>query len=112
LGLDQWLRDNWRIVPDPLDAEYIRAPLYQLQLAGENGFLQGDCDDSATLAASILAAGSWPAALIAIRMPGDSEYSHVFVRTLYNSVYIDIDPIVPAEKLPITSYAQALIVPV
>jgi transglutaminase-like putative cysteine protease len=107
-GIERYIRQLWRIVPDPPDAEYIRAPELQLKEGAINGFFQGDCDDSAVLAAALLAAGDWPAVLTAIRMPNESEYSHVWARSVFNSVYIDIDPIVPAEKLPITNFAQAL----
>jgi len=107
-GVDEWLRYNWRVVPDPPDVEYIRTPHFQLRLAAENGFLIGDCDEAATLAAALLAALSWPCTLVAIRLHGDSEFSHVFTRTEYHSVYIDIDPIVPADQLPIERFEEAV----
>ena len=103
-GLDAFMRQYWRFVPDPLDAEYIRAPVNQLLEFSDKGYLQGDCDDAATLAASILAALNWPAAIVAIRLPGFPEFSHVFVRTVNG----DIDPIVPASQLPIMNVAEKM----
>lgn len=104
LGVNDFLRATWRIVPDPYDVEFISSPVRQLALLSERGYLAGDCDDAATLAASILAAGGWGCTLVAIRLHGYPEFSHVFCRT----PEIDIDPIVPATALPITNYAETL----
>lgn len=104
-ALDAWLREYWRIVPDPIDAEFIRTPEYQLQLAAASGVLVGDCDDAATLAAAVLIALGWAGKFVAIRMPADVEYSHVFVRI---PNYLDVDPIVPIEQMPITNYVESL----
>ena len=103
-ALDEFFRAAWRIVPDPDYVEFISSPVRQLALFSERGYLSGDCDDAATLAASILAAGGWPCVLVAIRLPGYSEFSHVFART----AEIDIDPIVPAAMLPITNFEETL----
>jgi transglutaminase-like putative cysteine protease len=109
-AVEQYIRQNWRIVPDPPDAEYIRAPELQIEQAIETGVFSGDCDDAATLAAAILAALNWPASIIAIRMPGASEFSHVFLRAYTDEGFIDIDPIVPYEHLPIRNHAQELVI--
>jgi hypothetical protein len=102
--VNDFLRATWRIVPDPFDVEFISSPVRQLALLSERGYLSGDCDDAATLAASILAAGGWPCVLVAIRLHGHTEFSHVFVRTSE----LDIDPIVPPTAMPITNYAEKL----
>lgn len=104
MGIDSFLRATWRIVPDPDYVEFISSPVRQLALYAERGYLSGDCDDAATLAASLLAAGGWPCVLVAIRLHGYTEFSHVFART----PEIDIDPIVPATALPITNYAETM----
>lgn len=110
LGLENFLRQTWRFVPDPLFAEYIRAPGNQLAEFADKGYLQGDCDDAATLAAAVLAALNWPAEIMAIRLPGMPEFSHVFVRTVTAAGQVmDIDPIVPASQLPITNVAETLV---
>jgi transglutaminase-like putative cysteine protease len=92
------------VVPDPVEAEYVRAPQMQLRFQVENGHLEGDCDDASTLAASLLASLSIPNTFCAIRMPGDEEFSHVWCRSLG----VDIDPIVPAEALPVSGYAELM----
>ena len=53
-ALDEFFRAAWRIVPDPDYVEFISSPARQLALFSERGYLSGDCDDAATLAASIL----------------------------------------------------------
>src|SRR5262245_18762870 len=68
-GVDDFLRQYWRIVPDPLEAEYIRAPTNQLKFWADKHYLEGDCDDSAVLAGALLAAMPWPASFVAIRLP-------------------------------------------
>lgn len=106
-GVDRFLRSVWRIVPDPDFVEFVSSPVRQLSLYSERGYLSGDCDDAATLAACVLSACGWPCVLVAIRLHGYTEFSHVFTR----SAGIDIDPIVPANALPITNYAETLEIP-
>ena len=112
-AIDGWIRTCWTFEPDPLNVEFIRTPAYQLQLAaGNGGRLRGDCDDASVLAASLLSALSWPVKIIAIRVLPDPEFSHVFVRTpAFGGDYeIDIDPIVPANMLPLTGNFELMTV--
>lgn len=112
LVVNNYLRGLWHIVPDPEAAEFVRAPLYQIELAEENGYYLGDCDDAATLAGSLLAALNIPCSLIAIRMPADVEFSHVFLRCNVNGYPFDIDPIVPQEFLPIRGAVETMEEPI
>jgi len=93
-ALDDWLRRVWRIVDDPQTAEYVRSPQFILRC----GRLEGDCDDAATLAASVLHAMMVRCQLIAIRQVGESDFSHVFVYV--PQAQLIIDPIIPADLLP------------
>lgn len=109
-AIDSYLRQWWVTVPDPENVEFISAPVRQLALAAEAGHLAGDCDDAATLAACLLSAIGWPCSLVAIRLHDSTEFSHVFARTVATprGPSLDIDPIVPANMLPITNYAEAM----
>jgi len=69
------------------------------------GSFSGDCDDAATLAASFLLVLGILSVFIAIRMPYEINFSHVFVRV---PGVIDIDPIVPAKLMPIQNYAERM----
>ena len=110
-NINQFIRGNWVIVPDPPDAEFVMAPDLQLCLQGSDpGYcLRGDCDDSATLAASLLFTLGYPCWFVAIRLPGESEFSHVWTRTLsVDGMLLDIDPIVNEAALPISQFAEKL----
>lgn len=76
----------------------------QLGTLAEKGHLEGDCDDASTLAASLLASLSIPCEFRAIRMPGESEFSHVWCR----SMGVDIDPIVPEEAMPLRGWDEVM----
>jgi hypothetical protein len=103
-AVESFLRRSWVVRPDPQDAEYIEAPLYQLAQFEERGYFMGDCDDASTMAAALLYAMGWPCAFIAYRMPGAVEFSHVNVRCpsgAWFAMDIDIDPVTPEDRLPI-----------
>jgi hypothetical protein len=112
VAIERFIRENWRIVPDPETAEYIRTPTRQLRDYFEDGHFSGDCDDAATLAASLLLALGISSIMIAIRMPYEMDFSHVFLRVPFTGshrgAYIDIDPIVPESQLPIEGYAETI----
>lgn len=101
--LDAWLRENWIIIPDPPEAEYILSPALMVRCH----FFAGDCDDSATLAASILSAMGFHSQLVAIRVSGEEDFSHVFVRVPW---LLDIDPIVPAHLMPVSFLEEMVLV--
>jgi hypothetical protein len=98
--VDRYLRDWWNVHPDPEGVEYVQSPAYQLR----RSYLIGDCDDAATLAACLLAALDWPCVLVAIRLNGAADFSHVYC----HAGGIDIDPIVPAEMLPLPGVAETI----
>ena len=102
-ALEEWIRRVWVIVDDPQTAEYVRAPAFLLQC----GRFEGDCDDAATLAASILHAQMIPSQFVAIRRAGEMDFSHVFVRV--PGYQLDIDPIVPREHMPISYQAEMVL---
>lgn len=101
-AIDRYLRLYWQIEADPIDTELVRTPELQIRQASARGVFAGDCDDAATLAAALCLALDWPVALVALRRPGDSEYSHVFARVplleLAPGLVWDIDPIVSADE--------------
>lgn len=101
-ALDDFMRRVWSIVPDPQDAEFVRSPAYMI---GCQCF-EGDCDDAATLAASVLIALGIPAMLVAVRMATAPDFSHVFTRV--PRLNLDIDPIVPLHQMPIR-YGEAMV---
>lgn len=89
------------MVPDPEEFEFVRSPQFQAEEYFDSGYLQGDCDDAATFAAGLLCAIGYPCKLIAIRRPHDSDFSHVYCSAREGPYLVDIDPIVPAHRMPI-----------
>lgn len=108
VSLDHFLRQFWRVQADPLEYEFIRTPELQLSELQRTGYLIGDCDDAATLAGAIVSAMGYPCRFVALRLPGDPEFSHVNLRCSVRGGEFDIDPIVPAHALPIAGAAEVI----
>jgi len=114
IALDAFLRSTWFFVPDPVEAEYVKEPRLQFYEALENYqrdgvvVFQGDCDDAATLAASILSALGYPNWFTAIRMPDNPEFEHVFTTVQFGNELLQIDPIVPASEMPLLGIAEVM----
>ena len=51
--LRAWADQHFRFVNDPLGVELIESPIYHLDEIKRRGFVQGDCDDAATLCAAL-----------------------------------------------------------
>jgi len=107
-GVDRLFRNAWRVVPDPDTYEFVRTPEYQAKLFWHSGYFAGDCDDAATMGASILCALNQSCWLTAIRRYGELDYSHVYVSCLTAYGPLDIDPIVPPDKLPIADVIHSM----
>ena len=53
----RWLDDRWRFLPDPLTVELVREPRVMLHELRTRGYMAGDCDDAAVMAAALGMAG-------------------------------------------------------
>ena len=75
-----WLAANVRFLPDPLiDGDVIRTPSLLLRQLKRDGFMQGDCDDVATLAATLGHAVGIPARFVTLGFFGPTApFRHVF----------------------------------
>lgn len=84
------VRDRIRFTRDPLGVEALQAPRYTLKVAA------GDCDDKATLLASLLAALGNPAQLkfrvIALDKANPRRFSHVYVVAKLGAREVAMDP--------------------
>lgn len=96
-GLDSWLRRNFRY-RDEFE-EIVRTPEFMLADMQYTGMLEGDCDDVATFAASVLYNAGIPARLVAIRTTPDPNFDHVFVEAKPDGEYYfqHIDPTVSSD---------------
>jgi transglutaminase-like putative cysteine protease len=75
-----WLGQHVKFLADPyIDGDVIRAPDYLLAQYAKDGVIQGDCDDVATLAASMLQAIGIPARFTALGFGGAAApFVHVY----------------------------------
>jgi transglutaminase-like putative cysteine protease len=86
-ALQDWVRTNIRYTGDVLDVETLHTPVYTLQE------LAGDCDDQATLLATMLMAIGIPAAFCAVGVDGE-PFSHVMAFAGlrgYNPPYVSLE---------------------
>jgi transglutaminase-like putative cysteine protease len=91
--VDSVLRPIYRY-RDEFD-EIVRSPEFMLQDLSEMGYIEGDCDDAATLSASITCAMGISTRLTAIAVHGPDEYDHVFSEAKVNGEWLPIDITVP-----------------
>lgn len=83
-----FVRDRVRYVRDPVNNEFIQAPLVTLELRS------GDCDDKAVLLAALLNALGYQTRFKAVG-PVVGILSHVFVEVLLNGSWIPLDSTEP-----------------
>lgn len=74
-----WTDKRFRFVRDPLGVELLETPAFHLARIRELGFVQGDCDDAATITAALGMAIGIPAMLHAVAFfdPG-APFAHVY----------------------------------
>jgi transglutaminase-like putative cysteine protease len=74
-----WVDKRFRFVRDPLGVELLEAPSFHLSRIRDFGFVQGDCDDAATITAALGMAVGIPATLHAVAFfKPDAPFAHVF----------------------------------
>lgn len=79
LRLRAWLADHFTFTPDPPDAETVRTPPEQLAQIDTTGVMRGDCDDAATLAATLAkAAGQRVRFVVLGFFDRAAPYQHVY----------------------------------
>jgi len=76
-AIDRWIRAHVTIIDEPF--ERIMAPGRMLEQVAATGRALGDCDDVATLAASLLTVAGIETDLVAIKEPGAPAFQHVYV---------------------------------
>src|SRR5260221_3118787 len=84
-ALFNFVRDDVRYLGDVNEVETLQAP--DVTLASR----QGDCDDKATLLASLLQSIGLPTQFVAVGMSEPGVFEHVYVRTLVGREWIALD---------------------
>jgi transglutaminase-like putative cysteine protease len=87
-ALFYFVRDDIRYLGDVNEVETLQAPDVTL------GTGQGDCDDKATLLASLLQSIGHPTQFVAVGFSDPGVFEHVYVRTLVGDRWIALDPTV------------------
>lgn len=73
-----WVAARFRYVNDPTTVELLASPGMLLKSIDRAGYVQGDCDDAATLTAALLSAIGIPCELWAVGFKADAPFGHVF----------------------------------
>ena len=81
-----WVRDNVRYTLDINNVETIQWPTKTIELG------YGDCDDMATLLASMLESIGHPARFAALAFEPGPAFDHVLVQTQVGNRWIPLDP--------------------
>lgn len=89
--LHAFVRDRIRYIRDIDGVETIQTPDKTLELK------YGDCDDKATLLATLLQTIGHPARFVAIGTKSPGEFSHVFVDTLIGRDWVALETTEPVE---------------
>lgn len=78
--LHDWLDARVKFIPDPLiDGDVIRTPALLLGQLAQTGMIRGDCDDVATLTATLAHSIGIPARFVTLGFfRPDAPFSHVF----------------------------------
>lgn len=82
-----WVKQHIRYVNDVRDVETLATPKATLDVAS------GDCDDMATLLASLLESIGHPTRFVALGF-NDDNFSHVLTETRLGSKWLSLDPTV------------------
>jgi transglutaminase-like putative cysteine protease len=87
--LHQFVRDNIRYIRDIDGVETIQTPDKTLELK------YGDCDDKATLLATLLQTIGHPARFVAVGTRAPGEYQHVYLETLIGKRWVPLETTEP-----------------
>lgn len=85
-----WLSGNFRFLPDPVRDELVIDPVLLVAEAAQTGTALGDCDDAATLAASLGQSIGLPARFVTIAVDG-GPMSHVWTELWDGAEWRELD---------------------
>lgn len=90
-AIHRFVRDNIRYTMDVRDVETLKNPLYTLQSG------QGDCDDKATLACTLLESIGHPCRFVAIGYGAPGHFDHVYAETKIGPRWIALETTEPVD---------------
>lgn len=103
-----WLKSVWRFADDPVNRELLVTPERMLETYAQLGFIPGDCDEAATLGASLAAAVGLYPTLTVLAWPdpetGGDRLSHVYASILTDDqTSLELDITRPSGPMPPTT---------
>lgn len=91
-ALRGWLADRLTFAPDPVDIEWVDDPLDQLTDLAAHGRIHGDCDDAATLGATLARAMGLPARFVVAGFgPPPAPFAHVWAEVSDGARWYELD---------------------
>ncbi len=87
--LQGWVRDHIRYVPDPRGLEMVQTPPQTLSI------MTGDCDDKATLLATLLETMGFATRFAAIATHDEPFFSHVMAQVRMGTRWVNLETILP-----------------
>ena len=112
-AIREWIAQRWVFVDDPEEAELLYAPDTQLALIAENGVMRADCDDCATLAASLCVAAGLKARIVCVGFSDLTEPATSFTHTWTESrpalgaLWLELDVTRPMQTIPLDRIGRA-----
>jgi transglutaminase-like putative cysteine protease len=88
-ALQMWVRDGVRYTPDPRGLEMVQTPPQVL------ASLTGDCDDKATLLATLLETIGFSTRFAAIAVNDEPFFSHVMAQVRLGARWVNLETILP-----------------
>lgn len=90
--LRAWLTERFTFAPDPIDVEWVDDPKDQLTDLVTDGRVRGDCDDAATLGATLARAMGLPARFVVAGFgPPPAPFAHVWAEVTDGARWYDLD---------------------
>lgn len=90
-ALKAWLTPRYIFQPDPLELEVVSSPDLQLCRYQAYGFVAGDCDDLAVLAAALGAAVGLAPRFVVIALQVGGPFEHVWTELWDGIRWVDFD---------------------
>lgn len=101
LRIRHWMMEHFQFEKDPVGVELLMTPRLMLDRVVARGVIQGDCDDAATLSATLGMAVGLPARFVLFGFRGEAgPFAHVFSELRVGNQWIQQDVTRPERARP------------
>lgn len=104
LTIRRWLAERFRFIRDPLRKEVLRRPPDMVDEVERLGFVQGDCDEAATLGWALGESIGLRARFVVAGLNGDPAFRHTYAELDTRAGWVDLDTTAPKAAIlpPVT----------